>query len=136
MGFLDFLKTKQIDNDFYKKDNYEKSKSYEEYITIEDINPIHKEKTNSKLKIKVFSLENHMDTRNILERIRDKNTICLINIRILRDKDAEELKRSIDKLKRTADALGGDVVSFSSDWVLASPENIEIERRERKIHKY
>ncbi len=131
MKFLKFLgiKYNNLDKDFSNEEVYTEEKTKKnEYISIGDINPCLEEKS-SDMKIKVFSLQRHENISEILDRIRDRKTVCLINISMLRDKDPEELRRAIHKLKKTSSAVSGDVVSFSHDWVLVVPNNVEIERR-------
>jgi len=60
--------------------------------------------------------------------MREGNTICLINIRNLREKDIVELKRAINKLKKTADAMDGDIAGFSEDFIVIAPSFAEIYR--------
>ena len=53
------------------------------------------------LEVRVFVLDNYENIRNILDVIRTEKTMCLIDIHLLRNKDPDELKRAIDKLKKT-----------------------------------
>jgi len=46
----------------------------------------------------------------------------------LKDKDLIELKRAINKLKKTCDAIEGDIAGFGDDWISAVPSFARIHR--------
>ena len=52
----------------------------------------------------------------------------LVNIRSLKDRDVIELKRAVNKLKKTCDALEGDIAGFGEDWIAAVPSFAHIHR--------
>ena len=72
----------------------------------------------SKVIVRPFVLEDFVDIKPVLEAIREGYTIALINIRPLRDKDMVELKRSISKLKKTCEAVEGDIAGFGEEWLV------------------
>lgn len=82
----------------------------------------------SKITVRPFILEDFEDTKEILDIIREGYTIALINIRPLRDRDLVELKRAINKLKKTVDAIDGDVAGFGEDWITIVPSYATIYR--------
>ena len=57
-----------------------------------------------------------------------------INIKPLKDQDLVELKRAINKLKKTADAVEGDIAGFGEDWLCICPSFAKI-HREPKMPK-
>ena len=69
--------------------------------------------------------------RDILDSLRVGNTIALINIKPLKDKDIVELKRAINKIKKTCDAIGGDVAGFGDDWICVTPAFANIYRTQK-----
>lgn len=75
----------------------------------------------SKVIVRPFVLEDFSDTKTILEALRNQDTVALINIQSLKDKDVIELKRSINKLKKTVDAIGGDIAGFGDDYIVITP---------------
>ncbi len=81
-----------------------------------------------KVIVRPFVLEDFADIKPILDSLREGYTICLINIRPLKDKDLTELKRSINKLKKTAEAIEGDIAGFGEDWLVISPSFAQIYR--------
>ncbi|MFH1173978.1 MAG: cell division protein SepF [archaeon] len=83
---------------------------------------------NQKIIVRPFIIEDFSDVKPILEALREGNTICLVNIKPLREKDIVELKRAINKLKKTCDAMEGDIAGFSEDFVVIAPNFAEIYR--------
>ena len=75
----------------------------------------------SKLSVRPFVIEEFEHIKPILDSLREGHTIALINIKPLKDKDLVELKRAINKLKKTCDALEGDIAGFGENWIAAVP---------------
>lgn len=82
----------------------------------------------SKVTVRPFTMEEFEDIKEILDVLRDGSTIALINIKPLKDKDIVELKRAINKLRKTCEAIDGDVAGFSEDYVVAVPYFAKIYR--------
>jgi SepF-like predicted cell division protein (DUF552 family) len=82
----------------------------------------------AKVIVRPFVLEDFSDTKTILEALRGQDTVALINIQPLKDKDIVELKRSINKLKKTVDAIGGDIAGFGDDYIVITPGFAQIWR--------
>ena len=74
-----------------------------------------------KVGIKIDKLADFSDTERILRELRDGSVIFL-KIKTLREKDMGELKRSIERLKRTVLAQNGDIVGIEQDWLILTPE--------------
>ena len=68
------------------------------------------------------------DIKETLDVLREGYTIALINIRPLKDKDIVELKRTINKLKKTCDAIEGDIAGISEDWIVVTPSFARVHR--------
>ena len=77
--------------------------------------------TRSKLMVRPFVIEEFEHIKPILDSLREGHTIALINIKPLKDKDLVELKRAINKLKKTCDAIEGDIAGFGENWIAAVP---------------
>ena len=75
----------------------------------------------SKLMVRPFVIEEFEGIKPILDSLREGHTIALINIKPLKDKDLVELKRAINKLKKTCDAIEGDIAGFGENWIAAVP---------------
>ncbi|HLC47208.1 MAG TPA: cell division protein SepF [Candidatus Nanoarchaeia archaeon] len=85
----------------------------------------------AKINIKPFILEDFAETKLILDALREGYTIALVNIRPLRDKDLTELKRAVSKIKKTCDALNGDIAGFGDDWICVTPSFAQIYREKK-----
>jgi SepF-like predicted cell division protein (DUF552 family) len=83
---------------------------------------------NAKVIVRPFTLEDFEDVKPILDSLREGYTVALVNIRPLKEKDLIELKRAISKLKKTCDAIEGDVAGFGEDYLVAVPNFAEIYR--------
>lgn len=80
-----------------------------------------------KIGIKIDKLSDFADTDRILKDVRDGSVIFL-KIKNLKEKDIGELKRAVDKLKKTVLAQSGDIVGIEQDWLLISPEFAVVHR--------
>lgn len=76
----------------------------------------------SKVLVRPFTLDDFEDVKPILDSIREGQTIALVNIRALKDRDLVELKRAINKLKKTTDAINGEIAGFGDDYVVITPQ--------------
>ncbi|HLC19347.1 MAG TPA: cell division protein SepF [Candidatus Nanoarchaeia archaeon] len=82
----------------------------------------------SKVIVRPFMLDDFEDIRQILDSLREGFTVALINIKPLKEKDIVELKRAINKLKKTCDAIDGDIAGFGEDYIVAVPSFAKIHR--------
>ena len=78
--------------------------------------------------VRPFVLETFEDIKGILDSLREGYTIALVNIKPLKDKDLVELKRAVAKLKKTTDAIDGDIAGFGDDWIAIAPSFAKIHR--------
>lgn len=86
----------------------------------------------SKIIVRPFALDDFEGVKPILDSLRDGSTVALINIKPLKDKDLVELKRAINKLKKTCDAIEGDIAGFGENWIAAVPSFAHIHRGKPK----
>ena len=114
MGFFNKLKEKLGTNS-----NSDFEESEQGYVELG--NESSAADTRSKLSVRPFVIEEFEDIKPILDSLREGHTIALINIKPLKDKDLVELKRAINKLKKTCDALEGDIAGFGENWIAAVP---------------
>ena len=82
----------------------------------------------SKVSVRPFVMEEFEDIKEVLDVLREGSTVALINIRPLKDKDLVELKRAITKLRKTCEAIDGDIAGFGEDYVVAVPYFARIHR--------
>ncbi len=85
----------------------------------------------SKLIVRPFSIEEFGDIKPVLDCLREGHTIALVNIKPIKDKDLVELKRAINKLKKTCDAIEGDIAGFGENWIAAVPSFAYIYRKDK-----
>jgi SepF-like predicted cell division protein (DUF552 family) len=79
--------------------------------------------------VRPFVMEEFEDIKDILDVLREGSTIALVNIKPLKDKDLVELKRAISKLRKTCEAIEGDIAGFGEDYVVAVPYFARIHRQ-------
>lgn len=87
-----------------------------------------REEKKAKIAIRPFILKAFDDTNKILEALREGYTIALVDIKPLKQKDLVELKRAISKIKKTVDALEGNIAGFGENTIVATPSFIDIFR--------
>ncbi|MFH1127038.1 MAG: cell division protein SepF [archaeon] len=80
-----------------------------------------------KLQIRIESLSEFADTERIQSELRDGN-IVWVKIKSLKEKDMAELKRSVDRLRKTCVAVNGDIAGIDEDFLILTPENVRIHR--------
>jgi len=80
-----------------------------------------------KISIRIESLKDYVDTDRIQQMLRDGNVIFL-RIRNLREENISELKRAVDKLRKTCVAMGGDIVGVDEDFLVITPKFVKIYR--------
>ena len=93
-----------------------------EYIEID----LGREAKKSKIVVKPFVLRSFEEVTDVLNALREGYTIAVIDIKPLKQKDIIELKRAISKIKKTADALEGEVAGFGEGTVIVTPQFAEI----------
>ncbi len=103
-----------------------------EYIEVD----VGKEAKKVKIVVRPFILKSFDDVSRILDVLREGYTIALIDIKPLNQKDVVELKRAISKLKKTVDALEGNIAGFGENTIVATPSFVDIYRGEKvKVEK-
>ncbi len=86
--------------------------------------------TKTKVIVRPFVIREFADIKYVLDALREGYTIALVNIKPIKDKDIIELKRAINKLKKTCDAMEGDIAGFGEDWIVATPPFAQVHRSE------
>lgn len=89
----------------------------------------------SKVLVRPFVMEEFEDIKEVLDVLREGSTIALINIRPLKEKDLVELKRAISKLRKTCQAIDGDIAGFGEDYVVAAPYFARIHRPQSALEE-
>jgi len=108
-----------------KADEFDDMYGEDEFVEIDPSRNVGKR---SKIMVKSFVVQSFDDIKETLDVLREGYTIALINIRPLKDKDIVELKRTINKLKKTCDAIEGDIAGISEDWIVVTPSFARVHR--------
>jgi len=82
----------------------------------------------SRILVRPFQLDDFEDVKPILDSLREGYTIALVNIKPLKERDLVELKRAINKLKKTTDAIEGEIAGFGDDYIIVTPSFASIYR--------
>ncbi|MBI2137055.1 cell division protein SepF [Candidatus Woesearchaeota archaeon] len=97
----------------------------QEYVELDTSSPTeHK----GKIIVRPFVIDTFESIKGVLDALREGSTIALVNIKPLKEKDVIELKRAINKLKKTTDAISGDIAGFGDDYIVATPSFARIHR--------
>lgn len=94
----------------------------QEYLEID----LGQEAKKNKIIVRPFVLKKFEDINEVLNIIREGYTIAVVDIRPLKQKDIIELKRAIAKIKKTADALEGQIAGFGESTLIVTPNFAEI----------
>lgn len=97
----------------------------DDYVEIDTKKDIGKK---SKIVVRPFVIQDFSDVKETLDALRDGYTIALVNIKPLKDRDIVELKRAINKIKKTCDAIEGDIAGFGDDWIVVTPSFARVYR--------
>lgn len=97
----------------------------QDYLEV-DLSP--KEKQESKVFVKLFTLKQYEDVNEVLNALREGFTIAVIDIKLLRQRDSIELKRAISKVKKTVDALEGSIAGFGENIVIVTPSFAKVQK--------
>lgn len=115
--FLSSKKFKEEDDDYMSAED--------EYV---ELNSSMTETGSQKVIVRPFVIEDFADVKKILDVLREGKTVCLLNIKPLREKDIIELKRLINKVKKTVEAVSGDIAGFGEDYIIVVPSFAKIHR--------
>ena len=119
---------KKFISDLTRRFRVEEEPDEDEYLELDTDSGFDR---SNKIIVRPFIIEDFSDIKPILDALREGSTIALINIKPLKDKDLVELKRSINKLKKTCDAMEGDIAGFGDDYIVVTPNFAEIYRSDK-----
>ncbi len=103
---------------------YKDAEQTEDYVELDtDV-----EDVKSKITIRPFVIDDFEDIKPILDSLREGRTIALVNIKPLKEKDLVELKRAVNKIKKTTDAIEGEIAGFGDDYIVVTPSFAQIYR--------
>jgi len=90
------------------------------------------------LLVKYFILSDFADIKPVIDSLREGYTIAIVKYKPLGNKDSTELKRAISKIKRTIEAINGELMGMEDGWLVAVPQFFKLKSRcirEQEIHK-
>lgn len=96
--------------------------SEEDFLEIESI-----PEEGRRVEVMIENMDSYMDIERILGLVRNGN-IVFVRIRNLREKDINELKRAVEKIKKTCSAMGSDLVGVDEEFLLITPSYATIYR--------
>ena len=97
----------------------------DEYVEID----MEEQQENKKLLVEVERLDNYADSDRLQRKVREGN-ILLVKIKDLKAKDMEELKRSVEKLRKTCLAINGDIAGMGEEWLILTPAAAKVHREQ------
>jgi len=104
----------------------------EEYVEI-DLNAA--QGNENKVIVKPFVLKVYDDINDILNALREGYTIAVIDYKPLKTKDMIELKRAVEKIKKTVHAIEGKIAGFGENILIATPQFADIHKAPVKEEK-
>ena len=107
--------------DLFKKKP--KEKEGEDFVEID----ADKLKEDRRVEMRIETLADYADADRIQNLLREGNVIFL-RIKQLRMRDIGELKRAVDKLRKTCVAMNGDIVGVDEDFLIITPQFARIYR--------
>lgn len=96
--------------------------SGEDYVALES------RKYENKLQVRTFALTEFEDVKKISKCVREGQSVVLVDLKPLKEKDIIDLKRSVNKLKALSQEVQGDIAGLTGDWVVMTPGGISVER--------
>lgn len=79
------------------------------------------------ISIRVETLTDFADTDKIQARLRE-GSIVWVKIKPLKEKDMTELKRAVDRLRKTVLAVEGDIAGIDEDYLVVTPKGVSVHR--------
>jgi SepF-like predicted cell division protein (DUF552 family) len=82
----------------------------------------------ARLSLSLMVMERYADLEKILARFRKGDSVLLIRVTPLKDKDINELKKAVDRLKTHCDVTGSDLAALDDNWIVLVPPVVQIAR--------
>ena len=82
-------------------------------------------RTTGKIGIAIEKLDDFADTDRVLKVVRE-GSLVFLKIKTLKEKDLGELKRAVEKLKKTVLAQNGEIIGVEQDWLILAPEHARV----------
>ncbi len=109
----------------FAKEDLDMEEAEEEYV---ELDTVESDDGRQKVVVRPYIIDDFSDVKPVLDALREGYTIALVNIKPLREKDLIELKRTINKIKKTCDAINGDIAGLGEDYIIVTPSFASIYR--------
>ncbi|PSH01821.1 MAG: hypothetical protein BRC26_02905 [Nanohaloarchaea archaeon QH_8_44_6] len=115
--------------DFLKSDNKGENNSGD--IIDDDFVELDAEniEEDQKVTIRAATLKEYKDVEQVQQYLRD-DYIVWVNIKPLKNREMSDLKRAVNRLKKTVKAVNGDMAGVDEEWIVVCPDYATIERTE------
>jgi len=97
----------------------------DEFIEIESLGEVE-----GKTRIRIEKLNDYRDVEKVQKLVREGN-IVFLKIRKIKERDLGELKRCVERLRKTAIASNGDIIGVDEDFLIITPTFAKIYRGEQ-----
>lgn len=119
LGGLRGIGRRSMDSDF------EEGEQKDEFLEVNVMDG--QTRAGGKLGIRIEHLTEFGDTEKVLRALRE-GSVVFLKIKNLKEKDLGELKRAVERLKKTVMAQSGDIAGVESDWLIITPQHAMIHR--------
>jgi len=82
-----------------------------------------------RISVRIENLNDYRDVEEVQKLLREGNIIFL-RMKKLKERDIGELKRSIERLRKTSMAMNGDIIGIDEDYLILTPPFAKIYRGE------
>ncbi|MBL7169947.1 MAG: cell division protein SepF [Candidatus Aenigmarchaeota archaeon] len=82
-----------------------------------------------RINVRIEDLEDYRDVEVVQKLVREGN-IVFLKIKTLREKNIGELKRAVQKLRKSSIAMGGDIVGVDDNFLILCPQFARVFRQE------
>ena len=98
----------------------------EDYLEIDhaEEEPVKSVKT-----VEIEKMDTFTDSDRIQRKVREGG-IMLVKIRDLRNRDVSELKRAVERIKKTCLAIDGDIAGIGEDWIVVCGPGAKVHREQ------
>ncbi|MFP4116245.1 MAG: cell division protein SepF [Candidatus Aenigmatarchaeota archaeon] len=79
--------------------------------------------------IEVIELEEYQDAEDVQKSVRE-GRIVFVKIKRLKEKDMSDLKRAIERIRKTCTAVDGDIAGIDENYIVVAPSYAEVVREE------
>lgn len=77
----------------------------------------------------IDTLNDYRGVDQIQKLVREGNVV-LLKIKRMKDRDMGELKRCVERLRKTSLAMNGDIIGVEEDYLILTPPAVKIQRGE------